>query len=66
MSNNSKNKEKEHSKLKWFIQIFITTFILSITFSFISTNALNNLALIPAILILMLVIFIGIRQPLMC
>lgn len=46
--------------LKWFITIFITTFILSITFSFISTNALHNLALVPAIVILIAVIFVGI------
>lgn len=46
--------------LKWFITIFITTFILSITFSYISTNALNDLAVVPAIIILIAVIFVGI------
>lgn len=46
--------------LKWFITIFITTFILSITFSYISTNALNDLAVIPAIIILIAVILVGI------
>ena len=46
--------------LKWFITIFITTFILSITFSYISTNALNNLDVIPAMIILILVILVGI------
>ena len=46
--------------LKWFITVFITTFILSITFSYISTNALNNLEMIPAILILIAVILVGI------
>lgn len=45
---------------KWFIIIFITTFILSITFSYISTNSLNNLELIPALLILIAVILIGV------
>ena len=39
---------------------FIKKIYLSITFSFISTNALNNLPLIPATLILVLVVFLGI------
>ena len=38
----------------------ITAFILSIIFSFISTTAITGLSIIPAILILLLVIFIGI------
>ena len=46
--------------IRWFITIFITTFILSITFSYLSTNALNNLEIIPAILILVIVILVGI------
>ena len=46
--------------LKWFITIFVTTFILSITFSYISTNALNDLEILPAIVILIAVIFVGI------
>ena len=46
--------------LKWFITIFVTTFILSITFSYISTNALNDLEIFPAIVILIAVIFVGI------
>lgn len=46
--------------LRWFITIFITTFILSITFSYISTNALNDLAVVPAIIILIAVILVGI------
>ena len=60
MSKNSKNKEQEHSKLKWFIQVFITTFILSIIFSYISTNGVSNLNLISSLIILILVIGIGI------
>ena len=55
------NKEKsDKSALRWFITISITTFILSIVFSFISTNAISNLPIFSAILILILVIFIGI------
>lgn len=46
--------------LRWFIIIFITTFILSITFSYISTNALNDLEVVPAVIILLVVIFVGI------
>ncbi len=62
MNNNQENKDnkKDYSNLKWFIQIFITTFILSIIFSYISTNGVSKLNIIPAILILILVIAIGI------
>ena len=58
MKNN--NEKKDNSNLKWFVTIFITTFILSITFSFISTNAISNLELLPAILILLATIIVGI------
>lgn len=59
---NQENREnkKEHSDIKWFIEIFIITFILSIIFSYISANGVSNLSLIPAILILILVIIVGI------
>ncbi len=59
MSKNEKTKN-ENSELKWFIIVFVTTFILSIIFSYISTNAISSLELFPAILILILTIFIGI------
>ena len=55
----SKNK-KESSNMKWVIQSFVITFILSVIFSYISTNGVSNLSLIPAILILIFVIFLGI------
>lgn len=56
-----REKEKMNKdSLRWFITIFITTFILSITFSYISTNALNNLAIVPAVIILIAVILVGI------
>ena len=58
--NNSQENKKEHSDMKWFIQIFITTFILSIIFSYISTNGVSKLSLLSAILILILVILVGI------
>lgn len=53
-------KEKNNDDLKWFIEVFIMTFILSIIFSFISANGVSNLGLLPAILILILVIGLGI------
>lgn len=55
-----KKTKKEDSKLKWIIQVFIITFILSICFSYISTNGVTHLSIIPAILILLLVVLIGI------
>ena len=58
MSKNSKGKD--HSKLKWFIEVFLITFVLSICFSYVSTNGVSNLSLIPALLILVLVVFLGI------
>ena len=56
----SKNKEKEHSKIKWFIEVFIITFILSICFSYISTYGVSNLNLVSSIIILIAVIAVGI------
>ena len=56
----SKNKEKEHSKAKWFIEIFITTFILSMAFSYISNNGVNYLNMVASVIILIVVILIGI------
>ena len=55
-----KKEEKEHSHNTWFIKVFILTFVLSIIFSYISTNGVAGLSLVPAILILILVIFVGI------
>lgn len=54
-----KNK-KEDSNVKWFIEVFIMTFVLSMIFSYISANGVSHLNLISAILILILVIVIGI------
>lgn len=50
----------DKEQIKWFIQVFFMTFILSMLFSYISANGVSNLSLIPAILILILVIGIGI------
>lgn len=56
----TKQEKKDNSELKWFITVFITTFLLSIIFSFISTNAISDLSVVPAIIILILVIAVGI------
>ena len=56
----AKKEGKEKADLKWFITVFITTFILSIIFSYISTNAISSLELFPAVLILIITIFVGI------
>ncbi len=55
-----KENKNEHSNMKWVIQSFTITFILSIVFSYVSTNGVSNLSLFPAILILVFVIFLGI------
>lgn len=54
----SKNGISENTK--WVIQSFFITFILSLIFAYISTNGVSNLSLIPAFLILLLVMFLGI------
>lgn len=55
-----KKSTKDHSELIWFIKVSISTFILSMLFSYISANGVSNLSLIPAIFILVLVIVVGI------
>ena len=52
--------KNKNSEIKWFVIVFVTTFILSIIFSYISTNAISSLDLFPAMLFLILTIFIGI------
>ena len=56
----TKKGKKMDSHLKWIIQVFFITFISSICFSYISTNGVSKLSIIPAIIILLLVIFAGI------
>lgn len=55
-----KEKNAKNEAVKWFITIFIVTFLLSMLFSYISTTAMDKLSLIPAILILVSVILTGI------
>ena len=49
---NKKEKTKDHSNTVWFIKVFISTFILSMIFSYVSANGVSGLGLVPAILIL--------------
>lgn len=55
-----KENEKKNENIKWFIEVFIITFLLSLFFSYISTTAINDIPMIPAILILLAVIGVGI------
>ena len=54
------NSKKKNSKNVWFFIVFIGSFFLSLFFSYISTNALTGLDIIPAIILILLVIFVGI------
>ena len=56
----SKNSKKDSSSIKWVIIVIILSFVLSIIFSFISSVAINDLNIIPAILMLLFVIIIGV------
>ena len=60
MINKNKKEKKTESHIKWIIHVFLLTFTLSIFFSYISTNGVSSLEIIPAIIILIVVIFIGI------
>ncbi len=54
-------KEKsEDSPLRWFISIFFLTFILSLFFSYISSESIKDLPVILATVVLIIVILIGI------
>lgn len=55
-----KKKEKNDSALKWLITVTISSFILSLVFSYISTTAISDLKVLPSIIILLIVIFLGI------
>lgn len=59
-SKSKKEKTKDSSELKWFFIVAVLSFVLSILFSFISAVAISKLAIIPAIIMLLLVVFIGI------
>ena len=54
-----KNNEKTW-KYKWAVEVLFITFGLSLLFSYISTNAIDKLGLIPAIIILIVIVLFGI------
>ena len=55
-----KEKNIKEKKDKWVVIVLISTFILSLLFSFISNTAITTLDLLPSIIILLFVILIGI------
>lgn len=57
---NKKEKGNSNSEWSWFITVAILTFCLSLFFSYISTTAITKLEIIPAIIILIIVIAVGI------
>ena len=59
-NNSKKDKRGEQFDYKWFITIFITTFILSLFFSYISTVAISDISVVPAIILLVFIVFVGI------
>lgn len=57
-------KEKKKSHAKWVLVVFILTFILSTTFSFLSTEAMEKISLPFAIVMLFIIILIGVLMDL--
>ena len=55
-----KKEKNRKDELKWFLQVSLIAFILSIIFSFISSGAVSILPVLPAIIVLIIVIGIGI------
>lgn len=52
--------KKNKKPNSWVITVAITTFVLSLFFSYISNTAISNLEVLPGIIILVIVILIGI------
>ena len=60
-ANIKQNKNiKSKSELGWAVKVTVISFILSIVFSFISDMAVESLPVIPAIIILVLVVCLGV------
>lgn len=55
-----KKKSDEESFLHWFASVFILTFILSLSMSYLSSEAIKDLNIFLAIPVLIFIIFIGI------
>ena len=60
MQKNKKENKKADSNIKWAIEAFFSTLVLSTLISYASTNGVSNLNMISAIFILIFVILIGI------
>ena len=60
MKQENNKKKKKNSTNSWLFIIFVGSFFLSLFFSYVSTNALTGLDIIPAILLILLVILFGI------
>ena len=60
MQKNKKENKKSDSNIKWAIEAFSATLILSTIISYASAKGISNLNMISAVFILILVIFIGI------
>ena len=55
-----KEKNVKMKKDNWILIVLVSTFVLSLLFSYLSSTVISNLNLIPSILFLILVILIGI------
>lgn len=55
-----KLKNNNDSYISWFLSICVITFVLSLFFSYISAESIKNIPILPAILILLAIIFIGV------
>jgi c-di-AMP phosphodiesterase-like protein len=62
MSN--KNKANKYNQLSWLIKIFFITFFLSIIFNYTSSSLVQSLSILPSIIILVFIIFIGVISDL--
>lgn len=56
----AKSKSKVENPWKWALTITIIAFFLSMFFAYFSNTAISNLDVIPGIIVLILVVFIGI------
>lgn len=59
-SKDEKTKSLKSESIRWFIKVFIITFILSTIFSYISTNGIDKLSIGPALVILVIVVLLGV------
>lgn len=55
-----KSNKQDNSNMKWALQAFVLTFVLSGIVSFVSNNGIEKLNILLSIIILIAVIFIGI------